>query len=61
MALFWFCGKVRCPALRLHLGPRHAAALPLRPADALRLDFLFPLAMINLLLTGLLVALTTKY
>ncbi len=28
----------RNPAVPVHLGPRHAAALPLRPADALRLD-----------------------
>src|SRR6185436_9916861 len=32
----------RLPAVRLHLAARHAAALPLRPADALRLEDAHP-------------------
>ena len=39
---FWFAAKVGLPHLRIHLGARYAAALPLRPADAFRLDVPVP-------------------
>ncbi len=59
MALFWFCGKVLFLLFVFIWVRGDAAAFPLRPTDALRLDVLFPLAMLNLLATGLIVALTT--
>ena len=34
----WFLHQVVRVPLRLHLGPRDAAALPLRPADAARVE-----------------------
>ena len=36
----------------LHLGPRHAAAAPLRPADDLGWKVLLPLATLNVLVTA---------
>jgi NADH-quinone oxidoreductase subunit H len=60
MALFWFCGKVLF-LLFVFIWVR--ATLPRFRYDQLMRFawiFLFPLAMINLLATGLIVALTTK-
>src|ERR1700723_1834588 len=60
MALFWFCGKVLLP-LFVFIWVR--ATLPRFRYDQLMRFawiFLFPLAMINLLATSLIVALTTK-
>jgi hypothetical protein len=42
--------------VRVHLGPRDSAAFSLRSTDALRLDLHVPVALINLFITGLLVA-----
>jgi hypothetical protein len=39
--------------LSLHLGARHAAALPLRPAHGLRLEVPLPVAMLNIVGTSL--------
>jgi NADH-quinone oxidoreductase subunit H len=60
MALFWFCGKVLF-LLFVFIWVR--ATLPrFRYDQLMRFAWtgLFPLAMINLLATGLIVALTTK-
>jgi NADH-quinone oxidoreductase subunit H len=60
MALFWFCGKILV-LLFVFIWVR--ATLPRFRYDQLMRFawiFLFPLAMINLLATGLIVALTTK-
>jgi NADH-quinone oxidoreductase subunit H len=60
MALFWFCGKV---GLLLFLFIWVRGTLPRFRYDQLMRFawiFLFPLGMINLLATGLIVALTTK-
>ena len=42
LPLFWFCAKDRLHSVRVYLGPRHAAALPLRPTDGLRLEVPVP-------------------
>jgi NADH-quinone oxidoreductase subunit H len=47
--------SLRVP-LPLHLGARHAAALPLRPAHGLRLEVPAALAMVNILATSLVLA-----
>ena len=60
MALFWFCGKILV-LLFVFIWVR--ATLPRFRYDQLMRFawiFLFPLAMVNLLVTGLIVALTTK-
>jgi len=60
MALFWFCGKVLV-LLFIFIWVR--ATLPRFRYDQLMRfawTFLFPIAMINLLVTSLIVALTTK-
>jgi NADH-quinone oxidoreductase subunit H len=60
MALFWFCGKV---GILLFLFIWVRGTLPRFRYDQLMRFawiFLFPLAMINLLITGLAVALTSK-
>jgi NADH-quinone oxidoreductase subunit H len=60
MALFWFCGKILV-LLFVFIWVR--ATLPRFRYDQLMRFawiFLFPLAMLNLLVTGLIVALTTK-
>ena len=59
MALFWFCGKV-VSAVRVHLGSRTLPRFRYDQLMRFAWTFLFPLAMINLLVTGLIVALTTK-
>jgi NADH-quinone oxidoreductase subunit H len=60
MALFWFCGKI---GILLFLFIWVRGTLPRFRYDQLMRFawiFLFPLAMINLLITGLVVALTSK-
>jgi NADH-quinone oxidoreductase subunit H len=60
MALFWFCGKI---GILLFLFIWVRGTLPRFRYDQLMRFawiFLFPLAMINLLITGLIVALTSK-
>ena len=60
MALFWFCGKI---LILLFVFIWVRATLPRFRYDQLMRFawiFLFPLAMLNLLATSLIVALTTK-
>jgi NADH-quinone oxidoreductase subunit H len=60
MALFWFCGKI---LILLFVFIWVRATLPRFRYDQLMRfawTFLFPLSMLNLLATGLIVALTTK-
>ena len=51
----WFLAQGRRDSLHLHLGALDAAALSLRPADAVRLEVAVPGAVINLVVTAALV------
>ena len=47
----WFLIKVLA-VFCLYLDARHPAAVALRPADAFRLEILFPVALVNVVVTG---------
>jgi NADH:ubiquinone oxidoreductase subunit H len=59
MPLFWFASKVGA-ILFLYMGARHAPAFSLRSTDAFAWTVLFPVAIINLFVTGLAVALESR-